>query len=150
MKISDEIKEELRQLYNAAKKLTITGHGNGWVDLAAFGWAVNKAHIDYKGSDGKGKLTHFLLTTDMFDIISPNNKFIRIKDISNSSTTSDDDSLPFADVPEAAEQQETEAPPVVQPTIFEEETPESATKVLIMDSHDVSTSHSQIDDKIHQ
>lgn len=76
----DEItQKKLIELYKSSKVVSLEGEGTGWVDLAAFGWKVNKAHIDYKGHDGKRKLTAFLRDSNLFDIITVRNKFIRLK-----------------------------------------------------------------------
>lgn len=145
MKLDEKTKNELSRLYKMAKKVELEGHGSGWVDLAAFGWAVNKAKINYKGIDGIGKLSSFLLDAGIFEIITVKNKFIRIKQISGLISTPDDDTL-LVDIPEAIEQQKVESPPIKQLTIFEEEETESMTKTLLLEPHDISTCHSQIDD----
>jgi len=145
MKLDEKTKNELSRLYKMAKKVELEGHGSGWVDLAAFGWAVNKAKINYKGIDGTGKLSSFLFDTGIFEIITVKNKFIRIKQISGLISTPDDDTL-LVDIPEAIEQQKVESSLIKQLTIFEEEEIESTTKTLLLEPHDISTCHSQIDD----
>ena len=131
MQTFEQVKEKLLQLYNSAKKIEIEGKGGGWVDLAAFGWLVNRAKINYK-SHGKGKLSPFLLSTGLFEIITVKNKFIKAKESAT-------------DIPEAMEQKDAENTPVKQLTIFEEEERENTTKSLSLETHDISTTTSQID-----
>ena len=130
MQLSEQVKEKLIQLYNSAKKIEIEGKGDGWVDLAAFGWLVNKAKINYRS---KGKLSSFLYSTGLFEIITVKNKFIKAKESAT-------------DIPEAMEQKDAENTPVKQPTIFEEEDRENTTKSLSLETHDISTTTSQIDE----
>lgn len=144
MQINEQVKEKLIQLYNSAKKTVIDGKGGGWVDLAAFGWLVNKANINYKG-DGTGKLSSFLLSTGLFEIITVKNKFVKAKESTESSIPKDDDKF-FSDIPEAIEQQNVENSPIKQPTIFEEEEHEYAAKALSLETHDISMTTSKIDD----
>ena len=144
MQINEQVKEKLIQLYNSAKKTVIDGKGGGWVDLAAFGWLVNKANINYKG-DGTGKLSSFLLSTGLFEIITVKNKFVKAKESTESSIPKDDDKF-FSDIPEVIEQQNVENSPIKQPTIFEEEEHEYAAKALSLETHDISMTTSKIDD----
>lgn len=146
IQIKEQVKKQLLLLYRTAKKIEIEGNGGGWVDLAAFGWTVNKAKIDYKGSDGKGKLSSFLLSTGLFEIIVVKNKFIRLKGFTVAPAPMVDDIISFSDIPEAMGQQKVENSLTKQLTIFEEEEIESTTKALSLDSHDISTCLSQIDD----
>ncbi len=143
MQIDGQVKNELLRLYNMAKKIEIEGKGGNWVDLAAFGWAVNRANINYKGDKGKGKLSSFLLETGLFEMITVNKIFIRLK---QSPVPTPNGSTQFEGVPEAMEQKKDENPPLKQLTIFEEEEEDSITKILSLEPHDISTKLSQIDD----
>lgn len=118
--ITSDIKEKFQQLYKSSKKIELDGHGNGWVDLAAFGWAVNKAHINYRGTDGNGKLAMFLKASGLFEVITVRNKFIRLIN-ANTNIPDQDDTQKTEEfiVPET--QIEEGKPKVKQLTIFEEE-----------------------------
>ena len=75
---NNSIRQRLLQIYNSMKKVDFPEHGEGWVDLAAFGSRVNKASIDYKGSSKTGKLIHFLKQLGIFEFYkSPSATFLR-------------------------------------------------------------------------
>lgn len=73
-----EIINKLRQIYHSMRKVRLPEVGAGWVDIAAFGYRVNKARIDYKGTNKSGKLIQFLRQSSIFEFYkSPSATFLR-------------------------------------------------------------------------
>lgn len=64
--IDDKIKDKLLYIFRLLKKESVTGHGDGWVNLVKFAPAIKEARIDFR-SLGFNRLGDFVDASDIFD-----------------------------------------------------------------------------------
>ena len=64
--IDDKIKGQLIDVFRSLNKESVTGHGDGWVNLVKFAPAIKEAGIDFR-SLGFNRLGDFVDASDIFD-----------------------------------------------------------------------------------
>lgn len=76
--IDDKIKGQLIDVFRLLNKETVTGHGDGWVNLVKFAPAIKEAGLDFR-KHGFEKLGDFVKAVGLFESCYDNTKKVPVK-----------------------------------------------------------------------